>query len=93
MHTVVKYKQEVPMTQVTLEEATDRIEELIRQAQSGEEVIIMEDDQPIAQIIPVDELSAFEPRTGVKPGSAKGLILYMADDFDAPLEDFEEYMK
>jgi predicted DNA-binding antitoxin AbrB/MazE fold protein len=25
-------------------------------------------------------------------GSAKGSILYMAEDFDAPLEDFEEYM-
>jgi hypothetical protein len=25
-------------------------------------------------------------------GSGKGLITYMADDFDAPLEDFKEYM-
>ena len=25
-------------------------------------------------------------------GSMKGLVLYMADDFDSPLEDFEEYM-
>ena len=25
-------------------------------------------------------------------GSAKNDILYMADDFDAPLEEFEEYM-
>jgi len=25
-------------------------------------------------------------------GSMKGLIKYMADDFDAPLEDFKEYM-
>jgi hypothetical protein len=25
-------------------------------------------------------------------GSAKGVILYMAPDFDAPLEDFKEYM-
>ncbi len=25
-------------------------------------------------------------------GSMKGLVLYMADDFDAPLEDFGEYM-
>jgi hypothetical protein len=27
-----------------------------------------------------------------KAGSAKGKILYMADDFDAPLDDFAEYM-
>jgi hypothetical protein len=25
-------------------------------------------------------------------GSMKGLVLYIADDFDAPLDDFEEYM-
>jgi len=25
-------------------------------------------------------------------GSMKGLIKYMSDDFDAPLEDFKEYM-
>lgn len=25
-------------------------------------------------------------------GGAKGLIGYMADDFDAPLEDFKDYM-
>ncbi|MEO8649317.1 MAG: prevent-host-death protein [Acidobacteriota bacterium] len=25
-------------------------------------------------------------------GSMKGLVLYIADDFDAPIEDFEKYM-
>ncbi len=25
-------------------------------------------------------------------GSAKGILKYMADDFDEPLEDFKEYM-
>ena len=28
-----------------------------------------------------------------KAGSLKGFLLYMADDFDAPLEDFKEYMQ
>lgn len=27
-----------------------------------------------------------------KFGSMKGLVVHIADDFDAPLEDFEEYM-
>ncbi len=27
-----------------------------------------------------------------KFGSMKGLVVDMADDFDAPLEDFEDYM-
>jgi hypothetical protein len=25
-------------------------------------------------------------------GSAKGLVTFMADDFDAPLDDFKDYM-
>ena len=34
-------------------------------------------------------------RTSKRPkfGSAKNDILYMAPDFDAPLEDFKEYME
>ena len=31
------------------------------------------------------------PRPG--PGACKGMILYMAPDFDAPLEDMKEYME
>jgi uncharacterized protein YeeX (DUF496 family) len=31
-------------------------------------------------------------KTGRGYGSMKGLIKYMADDFDAPLEDFKDYM-
>ena len=27
-----------------------------------------------------------------RPGDLKGLIIYMADDFDEPLEDFKDYM-
>lgn len=33
-----------------------------------------------------------EVKTPLQFGSMKGLILYIADDFDAPLEDFEDYM-
>ena len=74
---------------VTLEEAQARLPELIAAAVRGEEVVVTQDNQPTAKIVAV-------PRQTEKPrpvfGSAKGVILYMADDFDAPLEDFEEYM-
>lgn len=33
-----------------------------------------------------------EEKKPLQFGSMKGLVLYMADDFDAPLEDFEDYM-
>lgn len=34
--------------------------------------------------------SAEKPRA--KFGELKGVVTYIADDFDAPLEDFKEYM-
>ena len=33
-----------------------------------------------------------KPRKPRQAGSAKATILYMADDFDAPLDDLKEYM-
>lgn len=79
------------MSQVMLEEAASQLPELIDQARNGEEVIIVRGTTPIARIvsIPAEE----EPKTKRSGyGSAKDKILYMADDFDAPLEDFKDYM-
>lgn len=75
------------MTRVTLEEAQSRLAELIAAAARGEEVVVTQDDQPAARIVAVPA-EAERPRPVF--GSAKGSILYMAEDFNAPLEDFEE---
>jgi prevent-host-death family protein len=72
------------MTQVTLEEAQDRLPELVAAAERGEEVVITRENQPTIKLVPVV--------ANRQPGSAKGLI-WMADDFDAPLEDFKEYVE
>ena len=37
------------------------------------------------------KLVPMPPKPGRRAGSAKGMIR-MADDFDEPLEDFDEYM-
>lgn len=37
------------------------------------------------------EQTSIKVKSGRKPGSAKGKI-HMAPDFDAPLEDFKDYM-
>jgi len=55
----------------------------------GEELIITRENEPVARLIREAQRSR-EPR---KPGGAKDTILYMADDFDAPLEEFKEYME
>ncbi len=75
------------MSTVLLEDADSQLAQLVQQVHSGEEVIIVRDSTPIAQIVPLppgQPISHF--------GNAKDILIYMADDFDAPLEDFKEYM-
>ena len=49
-------------------------------------------DVPVGTVLEMwAEPSATEPRPPRKAGSAKGLV-WMRDDFDAPLDDFAEYM-
>jgi antitoxin (DNA-binding transcriptional repressor) of toxin-antitoxin stability system len=75
------------MSYVTLDEAQKTLPHLVEDVKLGAHVVITEGEQPVAELVPV---------TGPKPhpvfGSARGLIK-MADDFDAPLGDFAEYMK
>lgn len=74
------------MYQVNLAEAITRLRDLINAAISGEAVFIKNDHQ-VVQLVPVAP-----PQRCPQFGSAKGLIT-MADDFGAPLADFEEYME
>jgi len=74
------------MHQVKLDEATTQLSSLIDAAVRGEVVLITTDDQQIVQLVPVKHAKHRR-----RFGSAKGLI-HMADDFDAPLDDFGEYM-
>jgi len=55
---------------------------------TGEEVVITENDQPVARIVPTPVIATKKAR---QLGTMKGSVLYMAPDFDAPLEDFKEY--
>jgi antitoxin (DNA-binding transcriptional repressor) of toxin-antitoxin stability system len=72
--------------QITLDEAKLRLLDLIEAALKGDEVFILKDEQQAIQLIPVEP-----PKRHPQYGSAKGLVT-IADDFDAPLEDFSEYM-
>ncbi|MEH2417021.1 type II toxin-antitoxin system Phd/YefM family antitoxin [Nostoc sp.] len=75
------------MQQITLAEASQNLPELIEAALSGEEIIIIKDNQPVVKLTPVSPV-----KHRPKYGSAKGLVT-ISDDFDAPLEDFKEYME
>jgi antitoxin (DNA-binding transcriptional repressor) of toxin-antitoxin stability system len=74
------------MHQVNVDEATMQLPNLIDAAMRGEVVLITTNDQQTVRLVPIKH--AKQPR---RPGSAKGMI-HTADDFDAPLADFREYM-
>jgi antitoxin (DNA-binding transcriptional repressor) of toxin-antitoxin stability system len=71
------------MHTVTVDEAKDRLPELIDEVLRGGQVVILKGRDPAIQLVPLT-------RPGF--GSLKGQIV-MADDFDAPLTDlFSEYV-
>jgi antitoxin (DNA-binding transcriptional repressor) of toxin-antitoxin stability system len=79
------------MPTVTIEEAQARLPELIDHLAAGEELLITRNQQPIARLSAEEKKVARPVRPG--PGLCKGAIVYMAPDFDAPLEDLKEYME
>jgi prevent-host-death family protein len=76
------------MQTVDVEKAQATLADLVRQVASGEEFTITQNGEPKAK------LSAAPPRKRpqAKAGSLQGKI-WMSPDFDAPLDDFKDYMK
>jgi prevent-host-death family protein len=73
------------MSTVTLDIAQANLSDLIEDAIRGKEVFITKDGKSLVKLVPVSQ-----PKPRPVFGSAKGLIS-MSDDFDAPLEDFQDY--
>lgn len=78
------------MIQVTMEEAKDRLPDLMDAAVRGETVLIEKEADQGAQVVQLVAVASHKPKPQF--GSARGLIK-TADDFNAPLDDFREYMK
>lgn len=74
------------MYEVSLEEAQLQFMQLIQKAMQGQEIIITQGNVPKVKLV-----SLRKPKKNAKFGSAKGMIT-MSDDFDAPLDDFKEYV-
>jgi antitoxin (DNA-binding transcriptional repressor) of toxin-antitoxin stability system len=73
-------------TTVSIDEAQTRLAELIHQLAPGEEIIITEDQQPVAKLV-----SQARPVQRRQPGRCKGMITLLVED-DEHLEGFKEYM-
>jgi antitoxin (DNA-binding transcriptional repressor) of toxin-antitoxin stability system len=65
-----------------------KLSELVAGMAAGEEIILTQDGEPVAVVKRTERKSW--PSV---PGTAKDRSFWMAPDFDAPLEDFAEYME
>ena len=77
------------MASVTIEEAQSRLPDLIEALAPGEELVITKDQRPVAKLA---KESTAAPTPKRRAGSAAGQV-WMASDFDEPLEEFREYME
>ena len=65
--------------------------ELLDHLTPGDEVILTRNHLPVAKLMSETPKPAPQQRPG--PGLCKGMITYMAPDFDAPLDCMKEYME
>lgn len=75
------------MASVSIQEAQAGLAGLIHGLTPGTEIVITENDRPVARLVP-------EPaQVGRKLGTLRGTVLHMAPDFDAPLDDFKDIVE
>ena len=72
---------------ITLEEAQAGLADLIHKLTPGEEIVITENDLPVAKLVGEKPPVRLRP----EPGLCKGWITIVSDD-DEHLKDFAEYM-
>jgi antitoxin (DNA-binding transcriptional repressor) of toxin-antitoxin stability system len=71
---------------ITIEEAQAKLSELIAQLTPGEDVVITQNAQPVAEL---HLIATGKPQP--RFGSCQGMLTIVAEDEDH-LEDFKEYM-
>lgn len=76
------------MATVNLDDAKARLREIIAELSPGEQLMIVQEGEPVATLT-----RACPKQWPCAAGTAKDTKHWMAPDFDAPLEDFREYMQ
>lgn len=74
------------MHKISVHDAEKQLRNLVDEAARGKEVVITRVDGAAFKLVPLSKLT---PRPTF--GSAKDEV-WMSEDFDAPLDDFEDYM-
>lgn len=76
------------MTTVNIDDASTHLPEIISRLSPGEQLIIVDAGQPLATLT-----RAPARQWPCQAGSAQESRHWMAPDFDAPLDEFREYME
>jgi prevent-host-death family protein len=74
-------------TTITLEEAQSKLGELVRTLTLGDEIVITQDQEPVAKLVGQRPSERKQPILG----NCKGMITLAVED-DEHLKDFAEYM-
>ena len=77
------------MQTATMEDVQARLPQILDELAPGEEVVITRGRQARGTVDGAGGL----PKGVPVYGRGKGTVTYMAPDFDAPLDDFKEYME
>ncbi len=73
-------------TTITVEEAQANLPELIAQLTAGDQVVILQDNRPVAEL-----RSTVKTKPQPQFGACKGMLTIISED-DEHLKDFAEYM-
>ena len=74
------------MLRINLNDPNAKLRDVVDAALKGEDILITTENGQTVQLTPVPG------KKGRRAGTAEGQI-WMADDFDEPLEDFKDYME
>ena len=72
------------MKSVTIHEAKTHLSRILREVELGETVVVSRGTTPVARLVPYSNAER-------EFDTAPGLLVAMAEDFDAPLDDFAPY--
>jgi antitoxin (DNA-binding transcriptional repressor) of toxin-antitoxin stability system len=88
---VDQIKEAIMQTTMAAEDIKGTLPELLDSLTPGDEVILTRNQQPVAKLVSQAPPAAPKQRPG--PGLGKGMITFIAPDFDAPLDCMKEYME
>ena len=78
-------------TTMALEDLELSLPELLDSLNPGDELIFTRNEQTVGKLVSEAPKPTLNPRPG--PGLGKGMITFIAPDFDAPLDCLKEYME